>query len=198
MFDALFANAPHDRLTKRLQLFFAGGELPPEDLFCRWLLHFETDLKRDVYSDDFWRATGGTDSGARVRELYHRSDARDPTNAMLDVDVRTYLPDDLLVKLDMTTMRHSLEGRCPYLDHELFEFVASLPGDMKLRRLTTKWIVRDALREHELVEVAGKQAIRTEEERVIAPSGLTQSLQHVRPHRSVALFILVEPLWSNL
>jgi asparagine synthase (glutamine-hydrolysing) len=146
VFDALFESAPHDRLAKRLQLFFAAGERPPEDLFAGWLLHFDHELKRDVYEDDFWRAAGGRDSAERIRELYRRSDADDRVNTLLDVDTRSYLADGLLVKLDMATMRHSVEGRCPYLDHELFAFVASLPGSLKLRRLRTKWILRRALR----------------------------------------------------
>ena len=100
-----------------------------------------------MYSDDFWATAGGRDSGERIRELYVRSDAADGVNAFLDVDARTYLADDLLVKLDMATMRHSVEARSPYLDHELFGFVASLPGRWKLRRLTTKWILRRALRD---------------------------------------------------
>jgi asparagine synthase (glutamine-hydrolysing) len=147
LFDALFARAPHDRLTRRLQEFFALGELPPDELFCRWLLRFDRELERRVHTEDFLEAAGGRDSGQRIRELYHRSDAADPVNAMLDVDVRSYLADDLLVKLDMATMRHSVEGRCPYLDQELFEFVASLPGRLKLRRFKTKWILRRALRD---------------------------------------------------
>ena len=146
VFDALFATAPADRLGKRLQLFFANGVQPPQDLFCRWLLHFDQDHKRQVYTQDFWQAAGGRDSATRVHELYRSSTAGDETNTLLDVDVRTYLPDDLLVKLDMATMRHALESRCPFLDHDFFAFVASLPGKWKLHGSTTKWILRRALR----------------------------------------------------
>jgi len=46
---------------------------------------------------------------------------------LLDVDAQTYLPDDLLVKVDMATMRHGLEARCPFLDQELLDYVATLP-----------------------------------------------------------------------
>ena len=148
VFDALFAGVAADRLVKRLQQFFAMGEQPPQELFCRWLLHFDQDSKRQVFTQDFWHAAGGRDSADRVRELYRDSAGHyvDRTNVLLDVDVRSYLPDDLLIKLDMTTMRHALEGRCPFLDHELFEFVASLPGRWKLHGWKTKWILRRALR----------------------------------------------------
>jgi asparagine synthase (glutamine-hydrolysing) len=65
---------------------------------------------------------------------------------MLDVDVRTYLPDDLLVKMDIATMASSLEARSPLLDHELMQFAASLPADLKVHGRQTKVILRSALR----------------------------------------------------
>ena len=146
VFDALFASARHDRLTKRSSGSSRTGSYRPRTFSVAGFSHFDHDLKRELYTDDFWRAAGGRDSAERIRQLYSTSDARDPVNALLDVDVRTYLADGLLVKLDMATMRHSVEGRCPYLDHELFSFAASLPGSWKLRRYTTKWILRHALR----------------------------------------------------
>mgnify|MGYP000898514295 CR=1 FL=1 len=51
----------------------------------------------------------------------------------MDLDVHTYLPEDLLVKVDVATMAHGLEGRSPFLDHDLMEFAASLPERLKLR-----------------------------------------------------------------
>src|SRR5205823_2251997 len=58
-----------------------------------------------------------------------------------------YLPDDLLVKSDRCTMANSLEGRSPFLDRELVEYVADLPDDMKLRGRTTKYILREAFKD---------------------------------------------------
>ena len=52
---------------------------------------------------------------------------------MLDVDTRTYLPDDLLTKIDIATMAYSLEGRSPLLDHEFMQFAASLPERLQAR-----------------------------------------------------------------
>jgi asparagine synthase (glutamine-hydrolysing) len=57
----------------------------------------------------------------------------------LELDTRTYLPGDLLVKVDRMSMAHALEVRSPMLDHRLHEFAASLRGDLKLRRGETKW-----------------------------------------------------------
>jgi asparagine synthase (glutamine-hydrolysing) len=65
---------------------------------------------------------------------------------VLEVDVETYLADDLLVKADIATMAHSLEGRSPFLDHELMEFAASVPPELKLHGMERKVLLRRALR----------------------------------------------------
>jgi asparagine synthase (glutamine-hydrolysing) len=67
---------------------------------------------------------------------------------MLQVDIATYLPDDLLVKMDIATMAHSLEARSPFLDHRLVEFAASLPPGLKLRGRKSKILLKRALADH--------------------------------------------------
>src|SRR5258707_15164600 len=57
-----------------------------------------------------------------------------------------YLHNDLLVKMDIASMAVSLEARSPFLDHHLMEFAASLPENLKLRRLTTKYLLKRVLR----------------------------------------------------
>jgi len=70
----------------------------------------------------------------------------DILDAMLDTDVNHYLTDDLLVKMDIATMAHSLEARSPFLDHELMEFAATLPSELKLNRRGGKVLLKSALR----------------------------------------------------
>jgi asparagine synthase (glutamine-hydrolysing) len=66
-------------------------------------------------------------------------------NRMLYVDTKTSLPDDLLLKADKMTMANSIELRVPFLDHKLLEFAASLPENLKVRGLTTKYLAKRAL-----------------------------------------------------
>src|SRR3954468_10521458 len=67
-------------------------------------------------------------------------------DASLLADTMTYLPNDLLVKVDIASMAVSLEARSPFLDHHVIEFAASLPAGLKLRGLTTKYILKRTLR----------------------------------------------------
>ncbi|MEE8251664.1 MAG: asparagine synthase (glutamine-hydrolyzing) [Gemmatimonadales bacterium] len=73
--------------------------------------------------------------------LQSLSGAEDVGRYML-LDYLTYLPDNLLVKIDRTTMLHSLEARAPYLDYSVTEFALSLKHQLKVRGLTTKWILK--------------------------------------------------------
>lgn len=64
------------------------------------------------------------------------------------VDIKTWLPNDILVKVDRATMAHSLEARSPFLDHRLVEFAASLPVDMKLRGFKKKYLLKKSQQRH--------------------------------------------------
>ena len=113
----------------------ALGE-PPARRYARWASHLDPALKRELHDRGVPPAAGDRDSlehAARARSA--AAEGTDLLDATLAADVETYLPDDLLVKVDIATMAHGLEGRSPFLDHDVMEFCASLPSDLKLRGL---------------------------------------------------------------
>lgn len=75
-----------------------------------------------------------------------RQGPSDKTDRILRADLLTYLPDDLLVKMDRATMANSLEARAPLLDHKLVEFAARLPADRKIQGTTSKVLLRNILK----------------------------------------------------
>jgi asparagine synthase (glutamine-hydrolysing) len=77
-----------------------------------------------------------------ILEIFHESGTESTVNQMLFADFMGYLPGDLLPMTDRMSMAHSLEVRVPLLDHELVEYVASIPPEIKIRRLTKKYILR--------------------------------------------------------
>lgn len=76
---------------------------------------------------------------------------------LMFIDIHSYLPDDLLVKVDRATMAVSLEGREPYLDHRLIEFAQSIPLELKLKNGTTKHILRSILYKYVPKELLERQ-----------------------------------------
>jgi asparagine synthase (glutamine-hydrolysing) len=82
-----------------------------------------------------------------VLEPYRRGGRLEPFDRMQRVDIETYLPDDLLVKVDRASMRHSLEVRAPFLDHELLEFAARLPVHVRNPGLRLKAVLKAAFPE---------------------------------------------------
>jgi len=91
----------------------------------------------------------------RLSDLYPRLSSLDFPSHMMYLDAVSFLPDDILVKLDRASMGVSLESRLPLLDHRLVEFAWRLPLSMKFRNGQSKWLLRQLLYRHvpqELVE----------------------------------------------
>ena len=80
-----------------------------------------------------------------LRPLFEEAAIRDFPTQMMLADIMSYLPGDILTKVDRTTMATSLEARVPLLDHKLVEFAVSLPSCLKMRDGTGKWLLRRAV-----------------------------------------------------
>ena len=88
--------------------------------------------KHRILSEDLKSHLRGYATINVFRDHYDRSDAKDPLSRIQYLDIKTYLTDDILTKVDRASMAHSLEVRCPLLDHEFMELVASIPAGLKL------------------------------------------------------------------
>src|SRR5207302_6281641 len=104
-------------------------------------------LKARIYNGGFQEKIAGTDPLESFKRAYLRAQNADPVNRILYVDLKTYLADDILVKVDRMSMAHGLEVRAPLLDHKLLEFAATLPTGLKLKGQMTKVALRRVMKE---------------------------------------------------
>ena len=123
--------------------FIQGALLPPERAHYAWKEVFSDEMKHHLYAAD---ANGHL---ADPFGTFERQFADCTASAMLSrlqyVDLRVYLPEDILVKVDRTSMAHSLEVRVPLLDHKLVEFAATIPPELQLRGLRKKYLLKRAM-----------------------------------------------------
>jgi asparagine synthase (glutamine-hydrolysing) len=116
------------------------------DRYIAYMTHLNGLRRERLYTAEYRELIGPSVAADVMARPWRESGARSVVDVMLDVDVQTYLPDDLLVKMDIATMASSLEARSPLLDHELMEFAASLPASFKVRGREKKVVLRGALR----------------------------------------------------
>lgn len=128
-----------------LKRFFEGSRLEEDGQHLRWQYFLNKSLENGLFREQFANAVNA-DPFRQVREYNNRCTAGDDAvNREIYLDMRFMMTDSVLMKVDRMSMASSLEIRVPLLDHVLVEFMASLPGDWKLKRLQTKHIFRAAL-----------------------------------------------------
>jgi asparagine synthase (glutamine-hydrolysing) len=115
--------------------------------YLRYISHFSAAEKADIYSDDL-RARFTRDATAeRFAQLLAASRGGDRLSKLMELDVRTYLPDDILTKVDIASMAHALEVRAPFVDQEVMALAAGLPASRKVRGLTGKTLLKAAFKD---------------------------------------------------
>src|SRR6266496_420618 len=132
--------------VRRVKRFVAAASLSPIERYLRWLSSFDDKAKTDLYSENFQAETATFKTISVLQPWFAKANGAGIVDAALLTDTMTYLPNDLLVKMDIASMTVSLEARSPFLDHHLMEFAASLPEKLKLRRLTTKYLLKRVLK----------------------------------------------------
>ncbi|MEJ7623921.1 MAG: asparagine synthase (glutamine-hydrolyzing) [Pyrinomonadaceae bacterium] len=109
--------------------------------------HFNGPRKRKLYSSEIKaRMNGAFEQGENIyRQITAATNSDDAVERLLYLDSKTYLPGDILTKVDRMSMASSLETRSPLLDHELIEYVTRIPSAMKIKGGVTKYIFKKAI-----------------------------------------------------
>jgi asparagine synthase (glutamine-hydrolysing) len=105
---------------------------------------FQPDEKDALYSGDVRRSLNGHGAEAMLAARFDRFASLPPHSRMMRFDFETYLPEDVLTKVDRMSMAHSIESRVPLLDNEVIEFAAAIPASMKIANGRRKHILKEA------------------------------------------------------
>jgi len=132
-------------LPSRLNRALKSAYMPRPQRYMQWFSPFNPQFKSDLYSAGFKESVNFPNARHPVEEWFEKTAGLNVIDACLATDTVTYLPDDLLAKVDITSMANSLEARSPFLDHHLMEWAATLPPELKMNGKTSKYILRQAL-----------------------------------------------------
>jgi asparagine synthase (glutamine-hydrolysing) len=127
---------------RRARRFLRVASQPMAERYGHWVGFFDESAKERLYRPEFMSQLNGNRMSNWLSSLFDQVDGLDPIDAAMSVDIESYLPFDLLVKVDITSMANSLEARSPFLDHEVMEFAARLPVNMKLKGRESKYLLK--------------------------------------------------------
>jgi asparagine synthase (glutamine-hydrolysing) len=102
--------------------------------------YFEEATRRSLYSTRMLERLDGTPHENPIARAFDAAHAKDELDRMLSADLDTRLPDHPVMITDRMTMAHGLEARSPFMDHELAQFVARLPGSLKVRGRSLRYL----------------------------------------------------------
>ncbi len=125
--------------------FLRNIALDPAARYVDSLSFFDERAKQRLLNDKAARTLRNHNSANEFRRLFNLPASPERVDHLLYLDSKTYLPGDILTKVDRMSMAHSIETRAPLLDHKLIEYVQTIPGSLKLRGLETKYILKRAV-----------------------------------------------------
>jgi asparagine synthase (glutamine-hydrolysing) len=135
-------------LDYKARQFLRGHSLGAQRGHYFWRTIFDDAGKRSILRPEWREDVSAVDTFDDFHHYYDDVAHCHFLDQAMYVDVKTWLVDDILVKVDRATMAHALEARAPFLDHRLIEFAAALPADWKLKRLRKKHLLRESQRRH--------------------------------------------------
>jgi asparagine synthase (glutamine-hydrolysing) len=138
------ASPRHKSFFRRFKRFVAVLNEPPLRRYLEWVAVFTEGRRAELYSDEFLGALPDVDPLEFLGGEAARCAGRDPVTSFSLIDLTTYLPGDLMTKVDVASMAHGLETRPPLLDHRVVELAAGMPLRHKFRFGRGKRILMEA------------------------------------------------------
>ncbi|MCX6354077.1 MAG: asparagine synthase (glutamine-hydrolyzing) [Candidatus Aureabacteria bacterium] len=143
LWERVLRSSRRGSLLGKARRFLASLRYSDLSRYLDYVAYFKDQEREKLYAPGMRELSRRFRAPAYLERLYETCPADDPLEKILSVDIHSYLPEDLLVKVDIATMANSLEARSPFLDHRVVEFAASLPVSWKLRGRTSKYILKD-------------------------------------------------------
>lgn len=137
-------SSDYSDIVRRASRFVQTARMPLAERYLTWVRYTPAEWLEALLGADGERRIQAH-YATLLKQLPDDPDA-DTLACLLDLNLRTYLPEDLLVKADRMSMAASLEARSPFLDHHVVQFVSEIPLDYKLRLGSSKWILKKAMR----------------------------------------------------
>jgi asparagine synthase (glutamine-hydrolysing) len=128
--------------VRDVKRFLQAASMPKVERYFRWTSTFHYQGKEDLYTKEFTQTVAANKPLRFLEYWFQKANGTGLLDATLLTDQMTYLPNDLLVKVDIASMAVSLEARSPFLDHNLIEFAATLPEKLKMKRFETKSLLK--------------------------------------------------------
>jgi len=133
-----------EKTFNRLADFIESLSIYQANNYAEQIKIFNRKEKDDIYTEDLANHLQQVDALSFILEKYNEVETNDLIDKLLYVDINSYLPEDLLVKMDIATMANSIEARVPFLDHKFMELVAGIPSRLKLKGSISKFVLKEA------------------------------------------------------
>lgn len=130
-------------LLRRVRRFCEALGQGPVDRYMNWIQIFGEAQRLELFRDDFVPELPDRDPVDFLRNAWRAAGKRDLVSCATSADLQTYMPCDLMTKVDIASMAHSLEARQPLLDYRLIEWAVSLPSSFKLRGRIGKYLLHE-------------------------------------------------------
>lgn len=134
-------------LVNKAKRFIEGLENPLDLSHARWRIFAGDTVREELFTPEAFQELT-TPSASHIVDLFKKAGDRQPQNRSMYVDVKSYLPDDILVKVDRMSMAVSLESRVPYLDPDLVELAFQIPDHLKVANGKTKTLLKKVAARH--------------------------------------------------